>query len=196
MRSYEAARSLFSFLAFIAWVVIIGGAGMAVLGSFAAVEAARWNGVLPLVGLMLGILPGLGVALLGFFALAVVQTGRAGVDSAEYGQQMLQIARNHLDVSKQTLQQGEAVKRGFETLRTAPAEPTSATYADLAAAPAKPVAPPKAVVPKTIAYQGKTVAALEDGFEFAGVRFESLRAVMAYIDQFALDATSSVSAPS
>jgi hypothetical protein len=118
MRSYEAARSLFSFLSFIAWCLIIAGIGAAILGGMIGAELAQWNRVPTFVGRLIGALPGFGLSIFGFLSLAMAQTGRAGVDSAEYGQQMLQISRDQLEVSRQSMRQGEAVKTALRLCRS------------------------------------------------------------------------------
>ncbi len=63
--------------------------------------------------MLLGAAPGIILAMLGFFGLALVQMGRANVDSAEYGQQALQVARDQLDVSRQSLQQGKQLAASY-----------------------------------------------------------------------------------
>ncbi|MEM9577147.1 MAG: hypothetical protein AAF999_09040 [Pseudomonadota bacterium] len=120
MRSYEAARSLFSFLGFCSWGVIILGAVIAFGGMSAGSSFGRNAGAMQAIA---AATPGVMLAMLGFFGLALVQMGRASVDSAEYGQQSLQVAREQLEVSRQSLQQGKHV---------------AATYA--AQAPPKPLA--------------------------------------------------------
>lgn len=101
MRSYEAARSLFGFLEFIFWSLVIVGilAGLA-----AANVASRGYGG----GGFLAALPGLAVALLGLLGVAMIQNARAGVDAAEYSQQMLKVARDQLELSKQALRSDQA----------------------------------------------------------------------------------------
>jgi hypothetical protein len=110
MRSYEAARSLFSFLGFMSWLVIIAGALAALAGAKAS--SIYGGGTAGLLAAM----PGIGIAVLGFVLLAFVQMGRATVDSAEYGQQMLKIARDQLELSKQSLKQGKRFEAGFAAL--------------------------------------------------------------------------------
>lgn len=100
MRSYEAARGLFSFLAICSWIVIVVGGIIALGGMSAGSSFGRNAGAMQAV---MGAAPGVILAMLGFFGLALVQMGRASVDSAEYGQQSLQVAREQLEVSKQSL---------------------------------------------------------------------------------------------
>lgn len=112
MRSYEAARGLFSFLAVCSWVVIGLGAIVAFGGLSAATSFGRNAGMLQALA---GATPGLVLAMLGFFGLALVQMGRANVDSAEYGQQSLAVARQQLEVSKQALQQNRQTAPSYAT---------------------------------------------------------------------------------
>ena len=87
MRSYEAARGLFSFLAVCSWGIIVVG-GIVAVTAFAAVGSAL-GGSPGDMKLLLAALPGVGISLVGLYGLAMVQMARAGVDSAEYGQQSL-----------------------------------------------------------------------------------------------------------
>lgn len=117
LRSYEAARSYFSILGFLSWCVIVLG-GIVAIGALVAVgQASRSFGGSPMAGVA-GLVPGAGIMFFGFLGLVVVQIGRAGVDSAEYAQQSLKIAREQLEVSKQALQGGAAGKGGFEALQS------------------------------------------------------------------------------
>lgn len=96
MQSYAAARSLFTFLAAIAWCAIMGGG---LLATMAGTVVNQFSNSLPTI--LSAILPGLAICLFGFLALAMVQIGRASVDSAEYGQQALQVARDQLAFARQ-----------------------------------------------------------------------------------------------
>jgi len=107
MRSYEAARSLFTFLGFMAWSVIAIGALVVLIGAGSVSQyAGAGAGLLAMV-------PGIAIAIAGFILLAFVQMGRATVDSAEYAQQALQISRDQLQVSKQALNGGRVTSEGF-----------------------------------------------------------------------------------
>jgi len=111
MRSYEAARSLFSFLGFMAWSVIIIGVIVAFIGMGGT---SRYGGG---GAALLAAIPGISIGIAGFILLAFVQMGRATVDTAEYTQQMLKIARDQLEVSQQALK-GEGYKpKRYETIK-------------------------------------------------------------------------------
>lgn len=126
MRSYEAARGLFSFISAVAWFLIAIGVILAILGFS---EGWRINPRNPDVSRLIASVPGIFVGIIGFVTLAMSQMGRASVDTAEYSQQMLQLSRESLDVSRQSLRQGEQMKSGFEALRSLVAEKPSADYA-------------------------------------------------------------------
>jgi len=109
MRSYEAARSLFSFLGFMAWSVIIIGVLVALVG---AGGGSRYGGP---GAALLAMVPGFAIAIAGFIQLAFVQMGRASVDTAEYTQQMLKISRDQLEVSQQALRGNASTPTAFKT---------------------------------------------------------------------------------
>lgn len=96
MQSYAAARSLFTFLAAVAWCAIMGGG---VILMMALSFVSQFNTQFP--AMISAAIPGLAICLFGFLALAMVQIGRASVDSAEYGQQALQVARDQLAFARQ-----------------------------------------------------------------------------------------------
>lgn len=112
MRSYEAARGLFSFLGFCSWAVIVLGGIIALVGG-AAVGSGFGQDPSGAQAIMQA-LPGIAMSLLGVYGLALVQMGRAGVDSAKHGQQALQVARDHLEVSRQLIAQTHASPTSYK----------------------------------------------------------------------------------
>lgn len=114
MRSYEAARSLFSFLGFCSWAVIFLGAVLAFSGG-TIIGTGMGRNASGLSALM-GAAPGFILAMLGFYGLALVQMGRAGVDSAEYAQQSLDVSRQQLEISKQVVEQGATLAVSYAAL--------------------------------------------------------------------------------
>jgi hypothetical protein len=112
MRSYQAARSLYSFLGFMAWCVIIMGA-LAAFGGGAATQAVGRNAT-P-IQFFLAAAPGILLAMAGVFGLAMVQMGRTSVDGAEYAQQSLDVSRQQLEIAKQLLTQGKAQAASYLT---------------------------------------------------------------------------------
>ena len=102
MQSYSAARKSFSVLEMFAWVIIVLG-GIAAVAAFIASSSNILFGIVAAV-------PGIGICALGFFGLAYVQTSRATVDSAEYAQQSLKLARDQFEISKQLLKHATATQ--------------------------------------------------------------------------------------
>ena len=66
MRSYQAARSLFSFIEFMAWVSIIGGLALAIYGMHYANQSGALGRGLPQIAIVLFALPGLSDLVLRF----------------------------------------------------------------------------------------------------------------------------------
>ena len=185
MRSYEAARSLFALLSFLSWAVIVMGGIAAVFGGGAAAEMMRYGE--QFIGFLVGAIPGVILALMGFFGLVFAQIGRAGVDTAEYSQQSLQISRDHLEISRQALRHGEEVKNSFATLKAQVPVPVAASYADIKGQTREDVpsiVPPVAAATyaKIIAYKGRDIHQLAQGFRFEGTEFRTLDAARTYID--------------
>jgi len=117
MRSYESARNLFSFLGFCAGVLIVLGVIVAFLGGSAAQSFARNVGPVQIV---LGAMPGIMMVAVGVFGQAMIQMGRASVDTAELTQQSLQVSRDHMELSKQLLEQGRTTAASFASLKPLP----------------------------------------------------------------------------
>jgi len=124
MRSYAAARTYFSILEFVSWCIIVLGAIVALVAIAAFGQMSRSFGGSSMAGLA-GLIPGASVVFAGFMGLVVAQIGRAGVDSAEYGQQMLKIARDQLEVSQQGLRGDAKVETGFAALNREASEDTT-----------------------------------------------------------------------
>lgn len=96
MRSYKAARGVYTFGESIAWIVIVAGVVLMFFGLLAVK-----NG--PFVDALATLIPGGFALMVGFFTLVYVQTARATVDSAEYAQQSLKLSRDQFELSKQML---------------------------------------------------------------------------------------------
>jgi hypothetical protein len=126
MRSYGVARGLFSLLSALAWVMIVGGAFAAFAGFDYGAQMRSPN---PLVMAITMGTPGVALFFFGFIMLATSQLGRASVDTAEYSQQMLQTARDHMEVSKQVLRQGEKLEAGYTALAAKVADSPLVSYA-------------------------------------------------------------------
>ncbi len=103
MRSYSTARALFSFIEFVAWTVVVAGVILAIVGfgagNVGGASFGRGGG--GALGVILGALPGIFLALFGLIGAAIVQNSRANVDSAEMAGKMLKTAEEQLQFAKQ-----------------------------------------------------------------------------------------------
>ncbi|MCE8005987.1 hypothetical protein [Aestuariivita sp.] len=210
MRSYEAARGMFSFLGFCSWIVILLGGFVALGGMSAGSSLGRNAGAMQA---MLAAAPGLILAMVGFYGLALVQMGRASVDSAEYGQQALQVARDQLEVSRQALQQGRQMAASYAVAANKPSMATAKTDPQLEGAgpsygnrtePAPPTSgsdetakiEPKAetaslpspggettvdeLLGEKITVAGRELVLVEGTYRYRSIRFSSLEKAEAY----------------
>ena len=149
MRSYEAARGYYSTLEFLAWGVIALGAIVAFGGLVTASQVGRGFGSnASTIAIVSAFVPGVGLAFVGFLGLVICQNGRAAVDTAEYSQQMLKVARDTLEVSRQALRQnGAAGSSSFsaaaQTDRVEPPLTTSRSFAATQTSETKEVLPRK-----------------------------------------------------
>ncbi|MDA5095003.1 hypothetical protein O2N63_13010 [Aliiroseovarius sp. KMU-50] len=133
---------MFSFLEVVSKIVIGLGILLVLVGFIGYGNSSSYGGVDVLATFVL-IAFGAFVSFIGLIALAVMQFGRAGVDSAEYTQQMLKISRDQLDVSRQALKQGASTPQGFADLvqddpDTSPSHAQQAVPSDTTKEPGKP----------------------------------------------------------
>ncbi|WP_421702326.1 hypothetical protein [Aliiroseovarius sp.] len=191
MRSYSTARRLFSILEFGGRVIIAIGLIVGYILA-ASVETYVSDGT----KILLFLLVGLGASFIGLIVIGAVQNWRAGVDSAEYNQQMLKVARDQLAVSRQALRQGTTQPQGFAAA-TQDTPPTSrhgfAADRRQATAPPRPEpqsqpqaqarAQPQPNGAETIAYKGKTIEIRNGAYAYNSLRFETLEEAQAYIDE-------------
>lgn len=115
MRSYETARRFFGFLEFMAWLIVLLGIGGAIIGLMIASDVAKYQHV-PGALTLIGLIPGLFVLFLGVIGIVLAQSSRASVDTAELTGQILKVARDQLEVSKQGQRQSHAAATDFSTL--------------------------------------------------------------------------------
>lgn len=158
MRSYQAARNYFSILGIISWTVIVVGGLVALVGLAALGDFSRELGGSSLNGLA-GVVPGISVSFIGFMGLVLVQIGRAGVDTAEYSQQMLQVARDQLEVSRETAQRGQKISTSFSSAMAEEIEPSKPSFAEAAheGIDAGETPSSKQGDPNLIHYRGRTI---------------------------------------
>jgi hypothetical protein len=154
MRSYHAARAVFTLFSTLAWIVILAGGALAVISSGLAAERAGFGN--EMVALMAAI-PGAILSLLGFVMLVLSQIGRAGVDTAEYSQQILKASRDHMEVSQQLVRQGEKLEQGYAALAAKLSTPSSVSYDGRLTSAEAPVAASASAM--TLPASGEAVAA-------------------------------------
>ena len=180
MRSYGAARTLFSIVAFIAWSIIIIGVLTALGGGGAAAKFGNAG-----AGLF-AMVPGISITIAGIFILVFVQIGRAGVDTAEYTQQMLKISRDQLEVSRQALSHGKIASKSFSSLAAKPiSEPKTASFSEPAQARKPTPAPapePERLVDQKIDYHGRVIISNGQTHRVAHAEFKQLEHAKAHID--------------
>jgi len=187
MRSYEAARSLFSFLGFIAWSAIIIGGLVALVG---AGGASRYGGA---SAGFLAMVPGLAIAIAGFIQLAFVQMGRANVDTAEYTQQMLKISRDQLEVSQQAIKSTRQQLQSFAQLNAENKQTPSNEANGFGSSKAStyPSAKNKAIEVhesgmiegETFEHAGHKITFSQGKFMAGGAKFESIGSAEDYINR-------------
>lgn len=183
MRSYATARGYLSFLEILAWIVVGIGLLLALAGMGAGSQGFGFggrSGGMAFVGAM----PGLLLALLGFFGVVNVQIGRAGVDSAEYGQQALAVAREQLAISRNA-----AIREKGPSASSFAESVGAKTEASRSATPQKSFADrveQQGRLPNDgqdeWRYRETLIKRVEDGFFCAGETFPSLEATKAAID--------------
>lgn len=180
MRSYETARSLFSFLAFCAWSVVVTGVIAIFVGAGTVSTYASDAAV------FMAAMPGLGIAFFGLFQVAIIQNARATVDTAEYTQQMLKISRDQLQVSNQSLKQGEVFQKSYTALNKETTDaPKSNGYSPEIAKPEKVVKPaprPIQQFDKQIQYQGHTIVSNDDMHRVNNAEFRQIEHAKEFID--------------
>jgi len=181
MRSYETARTLFGFLEFVAWAVVVLGV---VAGLLIAEGMSRdASGV----ELLIAALPGVAISLFGLIFVAIIQTARATVDSAEYTQQMLKIARDQLEISLQVLRGSGQQVSGFAKVAKEPGNQTGFNASDFetqfeeetptdkgSAAITSLAASALSAESETIMHMGQKISLENESYQFGGGVFDSL----------------------
>lgn len=171
MRSYDTARAVFSFLEFVTWASVVIG----VILIFVGIEEAPRNAKL------LGATPGILFTLFGILGVATVQAGRAGVDSAEYGQQMLKIARDQLEVSRQSLKRQEADGKSFAALRSTGEQAPNASF-DRAEPTVSRQSVSREEIEPTV-YRGERIRWFSGAYRALGMSFETYQDAQKAVDE-------------
>jgi len=142
-----------------------------------------------------GIGSGAFACFLGVLGAANAQASRASVDSAEYGQQALPVAREPLEVSRQALRTqtggGEAVT--YENLTSKSIEftakgsttsdpPNGINSPDERAPVEEPSSPSPSTRDGSYVHLGRTIWRLEVGYACDGKTFDTLEMAKEYVD--------------
>ncbi len=193
MRSYQTARTLFSILEFGSWCAVIIGA-LALLYGFSNANQGREFGFA--IGAAT-ILPGAFLVMAGLLGAVQAQIGRAGVDTAEYSQQLLKVARDHLEISRQGLRRENSPPNTFTAViergkAGARQEPTLTSSRQ-----SREGAKPDDMQPDTdrIFYRGKEILKVNGSYLYKGIPFKSRMVAESYIDSFASPELPALSAP-
>lgn len=96
-RSYATARSIYSFIGYVGWVMM--GLGLVVFVVGSSISDPFLSEILQPASFVAGLI----ISMLGLFAVGASQAWRAGVDTAEFTQQILKTSRDQLRVSQQAL---------------------------------------------------------------------------------------------
>lgn len=190
MKSYETARKIGSFLEFIGWIIVIMGiiAGLAMANN-AGPYVSTDRKILTFVS-------GLSISLVGIICIGLVQHWRASVDTAELTQQILKVARDQLEVSRQLLAGHSGVSTSFADAAAKTEEESRASFADIGnasegqqgapaieaahsdSAPTAEDLQPK----KMIDYNGAEISQTAAGFLAHDVMFETLDGAKEFVD--------------
>lgn len=168
MRSYAIARGYFSIFGFLNWFVIVLGILVTLAGMWMTYSLGQ---------ALLAAGPGLLIVLAGLYGLVLVQIGRAGVDSAEYGQQSLQLARDQFQMTKQYYADTIA-KSGTANYHGAPSTPLQDISFDTTTtetgSPQEGGTIETEKNPKIIRHRGQAIKPTENGYLMGGQFFATL----------------------
>ena len=173
-RSYEVARKYFSMIEFVGWATII----LSIIGFFVVAANSRGFGAeLGMVSAFFILIFG---CLSGLVCIGMAQYWRAGVDTAEYTQQMLRISRDHLEISRQGLNRSETPQSFADAVTGKPTEKKQGYAASKTASEAIQPVQPKTKGGKT--HMGFVIEKKKDGYLVEGKTFETLSDAEAHID--------------
>lgn len=174
-RSYEVARKIFSILEFVGWCVVVLG----LIAGFVMVEGAGRYASDGQQFLLF--LSGASGSIVGLFLVGLVQFFRSGVDSAEYAQQGLYVAREQLDVSRQLLKKQREDRHSFADLSTTDEQSAGAAFGSFASSSPERSDDRSSVVPQE---HSSEVLQLDDGSQKTnGQAVEGKQTAHAAIDQ-------------
>ncbi len=172
LRSYDVARKTFSFLEFVGWSVVVVGI---IAGFVLAESAGRYasEGQKVLLFLM-----GASGSLLGLFMVGAVQNWRAGVDSAEYSQQALKVAREQLEISKQSLKRQQTNSASFAAVASSTEQQPTTSFERK-----EPSVTPSPITTEPGEHRGHKIIRVGGSYRAVGDVFASHDEAMAAIDR-------------
>jgi hypothetical protein len=174
MQSYETSRKVLGFFEFCAWCAFGGGAILLAL----AASALANGGALSALTFGAG---GGAVALLAMIGIVVVQMSRAGLDTAEYTGQLLKVARDQLEVSRDANRVDDA-PIGF----SAPQKDVPAVELPAARVEPKIRTRPRSEDPQEIEYRGKKIRLFRGKYSYNDIPFNNLTRAQKYLDEHVL----------
>lgn len=192
MHEYKTARSIFGFIEFCAWSVVV-------IGVIATSAGMAGGSLLGSGGGIWGALPGLAVLFIGLVSVMMVQIGRATIDTAQMTGKLLENSTESLRIlqmqsapaSPATATNAAAAKPAqasavHDRSRSSVPDPKPKQIAQPIPAPAKPAPPPEPPQPKAIEHLGKRIDPFENGWKVGGIHFETVDQAKAFIDETAL----------
>ncbi|WP_430449488.1 hypothetical protein [Rhodophyticola sp.] len=192
--SYGAARGVLGFAELALWCGIGLGVIIAIVAGGAASRGFGSSGLLAAV-------PGISMAIFCFVGVVLVQMGKAAVDTADYSFQMLGVARQQLDVSKQALAHASR-PTSFADQPSANPNSTSSRAPDSRQSAETPAPPTKALPGASRGpvtgrrdwdYRGMRIHKNDLGFLVEGHTFATLDQAKSHVDQDAARATTTSS---
>ena len=191
MKSYQTARRICSFLEFLGWSTVAGG----IIIAFAMGQSV--NPYAPPAAALTAAVPGIVIAIVALFCVGGVQGWRSSVDTAEYTQQMLKIARDQLEVSRQSLRGSKSEALSFGDVGDTGALSSGPSFSSLAGTEAassaeqtrstpqvtQPNAPPeRRAIKQELDFQGRKLIEYADGsYALDGRNFPDLDGVKEHV---------------
>lgn len=172
MHEYKTARTIFGFMEFLSWAVVVIG----VIAAFALANAggSRFGGMMSGGAAFGAAMPGIILAIFGLFGVMYVQTGRATVDTAEMTGKMLKNSNEELKLLK--AEKRELAERlGSAEPSVAPAK-TGKTIEEATSAPEPTAASAKQeepAPPHVTTYKGLSITQAGMGVSVNGQWFKS-----------------------
>ena len=184
MQNHETNRSVLSFINFVSWVGIAAGVFLAI---YAATNAPNVSfGGRSGVALTL-MLPGMAIAFMGLFGVALSAVGVAALDTAQSNEELVSIMKRYM---QQQSTQRDLASQAKPTQTAQVARPASASPPKPApekAAPPQSAEPTKELTePGEVEYRGNAIRFDGYGYFHNGIRFPSLAKAKAHVDDTAL----------